>query len=165
MGHIKPATKEQFNDAYEQYVDVVFRLCKYKVGVDDTAEDLTQDVFVKYWNYLVQGKKVSNTKSFLYQIARNLIIDHYRKHKSVSLDQLHEDGFDPGQDSQQVNQSEANLAIKAIKGLDEKYRDAVYLRLVDEMGVKDIAKVLDISESNASVRIHRGIKQLQEKFA
>ena len=154
--------EQQLSEAYENHADVLYRLCLYKTSDHDHAEDLTQEVFMRFWDYLVKGGKVSNTKSFLYQIARNLLTDHYRKKRSQSLDTLKEKGFDPIGDSHEeiINASEKNIAIEIIGQLDEKYRDVVYLRLVEELDMKEIAQTLKITANNATVRFHRGMKQL-----
>ena len=52
--------------------------------------------------------------------------------------------------------------IEVIGWLDEKYRDVVLMRYVDELSPKEISEVVGESENNVSVRIHRGLKQLKE---
>ncbi|MCK4525285.1 MAG: RNA polymerase sigma factor, partial [Candidatus Andersenbacteria bacterium] len=81
--------REAFAEIYDFYVVRIFRFVYLKTSSKETAEDLTSDTFLKCWRYIKQkneaGKKeiVKNNKisSFLYKIARNLIIDHYRKKK------------------------------------------------------------------------------------
>ncbi|MDE2031113.1 MAG: RNA polymerase sigma factor [Patescibacteria group bacterium] len=155
--------KKQFEEAYENYANAIYRLCIYKTSNHEQAEDLTQEVFIRYWDYVSEGGKVLNIKAFLYQTARNLIIDYYRKKKTSSLDVLQEQGFDPSADDHNriVNESEKNIAIQIIEKLDDKYRDVVYLRLVDDMSMEEIAQTLKISTNNATVRFHRGYKQLE----
>ena len=158
--------EQQLKSAYDDYSDVIYRLCLYKTSDKEQAKDLTQDVFMRFWDYILKKGYVSNTKSFLYQIARNLIIDHYRKKKTQSLDVMQENGFDFSADDYEhiINQSDANIAISIIKKLDKKYRHVVYLRLVEEMSMKEIAITLDISANNATVRFHRGMKQLESNI-
>ncbi len=157
---------QQFNDLYDEYSNTILRLCLYKTSNRDTALDLTQDTFVKLFSHIQNNGLPENPKSFLYQIARNTIIDHYRKHSTQSLDAILEEGFDfeestYGYDAS-INNSQYGMVINCMKQLDEKYREAIYLRLVEDMSVKDIALMLGISESNTSVRISRGREQLQK---
>src|SRR3989338_11491935 len=67
----------------------------FKVGDHAIGEGLVQDTFIKTWKYLVKGGKIDVMKAFLYHILNNLIVDHYRKHKTTSLDVLREKGFEP----------------------------------------------------------------------
>jgi RNA polymerase sigma-70 factor (ECF subfamily) len=155
---------EQFVKAYEELSDAIFRHCYFKIGNRERAKDLMQDTFTKSWQYISGGSTVINLKAFLYRVANNLIIDEYRKKKEMSLNILQEQGFDPGFDDRgkHNNTIDAQFVIKKIKELDEKYRDVVLMRFIDDMSPKDIAEALRESENNVSVRIHRGLKQLRE---
>src|SRR3989338_4735544 len=93
--------QDEFLQAYEAYNDAIFRYCYFRVYDRERARELSQETFMKAWEYLSRtGKKIENLRAFLYKIATNLIIDNSRQKgkKTVSLDQLHEEGFDPGDD-------------------------------------------------------------------
>jgi RNA polymerase sigma factor (sigma-70 family) len=101
----------------------------------------------------------------MYQITRNLIVDHYTVRKNVSLEVLQEDGFDPvSEDAQPDIVAEASLLRGAIESLDADYRQAVYLSFVEGLRVKDIAEILGVSENLISVLINRVKKKLRERF-
>jgi len=155
---------EQFVKAYEELSDAIFRHCYFRIGDRERAKDLMQDTFTKSWQYIIEGTPVDNLKPFLYRVANNLIIDQYRKKKELSLDRLQEQGFDPGFDDRNKNnnQIDAQFVINKINQLDEKYREVVLMRYIDDMSPKDIAGILEDSENNVSVKIHRGLKQLKE---
>ena len=74
--------------AFEENADALFRHASYRVSDRERARDLTQDTFLKTWDYLSGGGEIRNFKSFLYRTMHNLIIDEYRKKKSSSLDAL-----------------------------------------------------------------------------
>ena len=81
------------------------------------------------------------------------------------MDELQEEGFEPKSNESSAELiSEVLILKEAIETLDQEFRDAVYMRFVEGMKVKEIAEVLDISENLVSVRINRGKKKLQEKF-
>lgn len=155
---------EQFVKAYEELSDAIFRHCYFRIGDRERAKDLMQDTFTKSWKYISEGAEVSNLKAFLYRVANNLIIDEYRKKKESSLDTMMADGFDPGFDDR--NKNELAIDVKQVIGvvnkLDEKYREPVLMRYIDELSPKEIANIIGESENNVSVRIHRGLKQLKE---
>src|SRR6266566_458854 len=90
--------EQLFIQVYDQFADAIFRHCWFRVSDRERAKDLTQETFVKVWKILDRGESVENMRAYLYRIANNLIIDHYRKKKDVSLDLLQEDGFEPLED-------------------------------------------------------------------
>lgn len=153
----------KLKQAYDEHSDAIFRYCSFKVSDREKALDLTQDVFVKVWQYLLAGNEVENMKALLYKIARNLIIDEYRKKKFDSLDTMSEAGFEPVDASQldTVSIVEAGLLIDRIKELPEAYSEVVFMRYVDDLSVKEIAEALGEQENNISVRIHRGLHKLK----
>jgi len=112
---------------------------------------------------MLTGKEILNMKAFLYQIARNLITDFYRKKKTTSLDQLQNQGFEASSDDHEQieNRIEIEFMVKIIEKLDQKYRDVVYLKLVEEMNIEEIAQSLEITRNNVTVRYHRGMKHLK----
>ena len=156
--------EQKLNAAYDTYADTVYRLCLFKTSNTNVAEDLVQDTFMRFWDQVAKGVKIKNEKALLFKIARNLIIDYYRKKKTDSLDVLQGEGFEPSEDGQVniVNEAEKNIAINIINELDEKYRDVVYLRLVEEMSFKEISKTLGITANNATVNFHRGKDKLEK---
>ncbi len=160
--------RDDFAKAYEDFGDAIFRYCLYQTSNREKALDLTADTFTKTWEYLSKGetKEVENLRAFLYKVANNLIIDDRRKKKSLSLDTMTESGFDvqSGQDEAEQYESayDGKIALEAVKNLDEKYRDVLMLRYVDDMTVGEIAKIVGESENNVSVRIHRGLEKLKE---
>lgn len=158
--------KEEFERLFREYSDVVYRLCLYKTSKEDVAHDLTQETFLRLWKSMSSNRDIAKLKQYIYQIARNLIIDHYKSDQTISLDELREGGFDPKtEESSPETISEVVILKEAIESLDQEFRDVVYMRFVEGMKVKEIAKILDISENLVSVRINRGKKKLEEKFA
>jgi len=159
--------EKQFLEAYEKYADAIFRYCYFKVSDRDLALDLMQETFKHAWEYLVAGKKVQNVRAFLYRIANNLVVDEYRKKKSISLEAIVASGMqfeqrnwqDPGKvvDAQDV--------FYRIGKLEPAYREAVFLRYVQELSLKEIAEILGERENTISVRIHRGLQQLRQILA
>lgn len=159
--------KADFEKLFEEYSDVIFRFCLYKTSDRQTAHDLTQDTFLRLWKAMNSGgQAIEKPKQYLYQIARNLVIDHYKKTKSVSLDALQEEGYDPQETSVSSADllAEISLLKKAIEDLEADYREVIYMRFVEGLGIEEIAETLNISTNLVSVRINRGRKKLQALF-
>ena len=150
--------------AYEELSDAIFRHCYFRIGDREKAKDLMQETFTKTWEYIVGGQPVNNLKAFLYRVASNLVVDEYRKKRELSLDSLQVDGFEPSFDDRNKTEAgiDAKIAVRVINQLDEKYREVVLMKYVDELSPKEIAGITGDSENNISVRIHRGLKQFKQ---
>lgn len=155
--------EEQFLRSYKEYSDALFRFCYLKVSDREVAKDMLQETFIKTWQYIQKGGTVTNPKSFLYKTAQNLVIDHYRKKKTVSLDALADDGFDPGENptKQTEDRLDGELALEVMNKIPEMYREVIFMQYVEGLSIKEIAEIVGESENNVSVRIHRGIEKLR----
>ena len=163
----KTKKEQEFMKAYENLAEPIFRHCFFRVSDREKAKDLAQDTFVKTWEYMVSGKEILNLKTFLYKVASNLIIDHYRKHKNVSLDALAEDGFDKASGEEGADifaDAEYSQVMRVLKDLDERHQEIIIWRYVDGLVPSEIADLLGVTENLASVRLNRAIKKLKEKL-
>jgi len=166
MEHIEK-TKKELTEAYDELADNLFRYCYFKVSDREKAKDLVQDVFIKSWQYIVDGKEISNIKPFLYKVANNLIIDYYRRSKDISLDSLREKGFDRSStgEAEILLQAEHSRAIDILESLPDKYKEIIIWRIVDGLTPKEISGILGVTENVVSVRLNRALKKLREKMS
>lgn len=159
------ALEKIFLQSFDAYGDAIFRFCLVKVSNRELAEDFTQEVFMRYWQALRDGKVMTNTRSFLYTIANNLAKDWYKKRKSESLDARMDGGFelaDPGP-SPHID-AEYREALLKITDMDDEDREILMLRHVEGWEPKDIAEMLNVSANVVSVRLNRAMSRLQEKL-
>lgn len=165
MNNAEFETKEKkFLEYYDLYNDSIFRYCLYKTNDRNRAVDLTQEVFLKAWEYVSQGNTVRNSKSLLFTIANHLVVDSYRKKKSESLDSLLESGFDPTHDEKPIQdlRDDTETANALLNSLEGKHKEVIILRYIEELSVKEIAKIMNESENTTSVRIHRALEKLKQ---
>lgn len=157
-------TEALFLAAYDEYADGLYRFALVKTSSPETAQDLLQETFVRAWDYCRKGGEIHDWKPFLFRTAYNLIVDTYRKKRSVSLEALTESGFEPSDSSNERIEVQAEFARMraAIDQLDDTYRDVVLLRFVEDLPPREIAEITGLSENVVSVRIHRGIQKLRE---
>lgn len=163
-------TEKRFLESYEAYADALFRFAFFQVSNHEVAKDITQDVFMNAWKYVSGGpgrasKNVENMRAFLYASMKNRIIDYRRKKKEDSLDELADRGFDAKDEAVHANierGTEALRAFELIGKMDETYREPLLLRFLEGLSIKEVAEIVGESENAVSVRIHRGIKKLQE---
>lgn len=155
--------KADFLRTYDTYADDIYRFCVVKVSSRELAQDITQDVFMRYWQAVREGTIMKNERAYLYTLARNLVIDWYRKKKESSLDALTEQGIDFGTDDHKSIQrsAEHKEVLAVINQLDDDAREALLLRYVEGFTPKEIAAISGESANAVSVRINRAIKKVQ----
>lgn len=168
---IKKKDKQAFINAYDLYIDQLYRFIYFKVGNREEAEDLCSGVFLKTWHYILRNnlKDCKTLKALLYKISRNLIIDHYRKSKADQTVRLeNENGkkmevIDEKQDLSRSMEVKADLVVLESKlpQLKDEYREVIILRFINELSVKEIAGILDKSKGNVGVLIYRALKALR----
>src|SRR3990167_8593470 len=157
-----------FGEVYEREADAIFRFCLLRTSDREVALDFTQDTFLRFWNSLMLEKDIKNHRTFLFTIARNIIIDWYRKKKAFSLETMMENAAEgrssfalAALDNVETN-AEAEFLIRKIGELPEPYGNAVYLRCVEELKPREISEILGESANVISVRISRGLEQLRQ---
>ncbi len=160
---------ELFTQLYNSESDAIFRYCLIRTSNREVALDITQDTFTRFWKVVERGEEIGNYRAFLYTVARNLIIDWYRKKKPESLDAIADessvDALVIVSDSvrQDIEMSaEARFLISRIKDLEEQYQQPVFLRFIEGLKPSEIADIMGVSVNVASVRISRGIDRLRK---
>lgn len=165
MQHHADKVEREFLDVYSKQSDALFRFCYFRVFDRERAKDLVQETFMRTWKQIAEGADIENIRAFLYRVARNLVIDESRKKKALSLDALQEGGFDPAAPTPQpTDPIDAQRLLAALDAVDEQFREVLVMRFVDDLQPREIASILEESANVISVRVHRGIKQLRERF-
>src|SRR3989344_5269478 len=139
----------------------------FKIHNHALSEDLVQDTFVKTWAYLVKGGKIDLMKAFLFHVLNNLIVDEYRKHKTVSLDVLLEKGFEPSSDDsgRLHNILDGKAALFLIQRLPKMYQKVMRMRYVQDLSLKEISLITGKSKNTIAVQLHRGLEKLKLLYA
>ena len=159
-----------FEKIYEDESDAIVRFCLVRVSDREQALDIAQETFFRLWNSLVQGKEILNHRAFLFTVAHHLVIDWYRKKKTLSLeDKVGEDGeseYDPSDGSTvEVLElgAEGRYLLSKINELSPMHRHVVYLRFIEGLSPQEIGQILGISANTASVRVNRGLQELRKR--
>jgi len=160
--------KEQFSLIYDQYIEKIYRFIFLKVSSQDVAEDISSKVFLKGWESYQKQETIKNPGAFLYQIARNMVVDHYRekgKIKTVSLDNVSQIP-DPAVDIHQKAVFNADIsAIKsAIGNLKDEYQDVLIWYYLEDMPAEQIAELIQKPAGTVRVMIHRGLEALKREM-
>lgn len=137
----------------EQY-DKIYKYCYFKVNNKHAAEDLTQETFLSYFSqnsYINRGK----TLAYLYTIAKNKCTDYFRKEKSVPLN---EDIEAPDE----LIKLDTSFSVgQAIKHLDKEKQEILLLRFSNELGIGELAKIMNISRFAVNRRLNAALNELK----
>ena len=159
-----------FEILYNQYFPKIFGYIYKRVGHKEIAEDIVSATFMKVFTSLKEYKPGDYEYSFsawIFKIATNKLIDHYRKKgrnpDPSNIDDLPEPN-DPSQDPSKNAQFSYDRAMvqKIMVKLPEKYQKVLYLKYFAELDNIEIANTLGISANNVGVLLHRALKKFQE---
>ena len=164
----KKKDKQAFLIAYDLYVDQIYRFIFFKIGQKEDAQDLTSQVFVKCWSYVLDGKlndsnDYRSLKSFLYKIARNIVIDYYRQDKKdIDLEQAN-NLVDEHELDQEVEQKiDFELLQDKFVQLKSEYRGIIIMRYINQLSISEIADILGKNKTNVRVTLFRAIEALKK---
>lgn len=135
----------------------------FRVDNKDIGKELVQETFLKTWTYLIKGGKIDLMKSFLYHVLNDLVVDHYRKQKTVSLDKLAESGFEPSTDStgRLFDNLDGKEVMLLINSLPAKYQAVMRMRYVQDLSVTEMSLITGLSKNAIAVHAHRGMEKLK----
>lgn len=161
--------REQFSLIYDQYIEKIYRFVYLKVNSQETAEDLTSKVFLNGWEAYQKGQDIKNPGAFLYQIARNATIDHYRgktKGKTVSIDSIAQlTDYKVNVHEKAVLNADVQMVKSAIFNLKKDYQDVIIWYYLEDMPVEQIAELLNKPAGTVRVMIHRGLEALKVELS
>jgi RNA polymerase sigma-70 factor (ECF subfamily) len=150
---------------YEHYHLNVFRYLYYRVGDHQTAEDLTSEVFERMLRFISGFKPPSASfQSWLFQIARNLSIDHFRKMDGHNHLELEENMITSSVDLETtVDQQLTSESLRrALHKLSDEQRDVILLRFVAGMPIIETAQALNKSEDSIKGLQRRALMSLRK---
>ncbi|UMX47674.1 MAG: RNA polymerase sigma factor [Candidatus Nealsonbacteria bacterium DGGOD1a] len=161
----------KFSRIYDDHVEKIYRFVFLRVNSKEIAQDLTSETFAKGWeSYKTNPNEIKNPRAFLYKIAKNLVIDHYRakaKIQTVSPELVESQLADTKVDLEQraVLASDMETVRKAMVDLNEDYQNAIIWRYLEDMPIKEVSHLLDRSEEATRVLLHRAMKELRTKLS
>jgi len=149
-----------FGRLYDAGVDRIYRYIFFRVTDLEIAEDLTSEVFLKAWENLHRYRPGGPFISWLYTIARNTVIDHYRTRKqSVSLDET-VIKLDPHLEEKVDLQDEVETLKRAMQHLTDQQREVLTLRFLVELDTRQIAGRMRKSEGAVRALQMRALQAL-----
>ena len=166
---------DAFGELYDHYAPKIYRYVYFKVATVTEAEDLTAEVFLKTWEYIQRHadnseKRIENFRAFVYRLAKNIVVDHYRQKREVSIlsdDSALERVPAPEELSavaQVMTASDMATVEIALKGLKDDYREILILKYIEGYTTHEIARILEKQKGAVRVAIHRALIALREEI-
>ena len=155
---------EAFARIYDQFGNKLYRFIYFRVGHKEMAEDLLSDTFVKAWQKINQINSPESLSGWLYQIARNNIIDYYRLRKeTISLEEVAETLVDLINPIDTINADfQQRKVLEAMKQLTLEQAEVIKYRFFEDLSNEEIALITGKTEGAIRVLQHRAIVQLKE---
>jgi RNA polymerase sigma factor (sigma-70 family) len=151
-------TEKEYNECVTQYADNVYRFILKNLRHEEDARDVVQTAFEKMWRNR-DDVDHSKSKSYLFTVAYNGMIDHLRKVKRVQLKEEFRD--EARVTNREMNNARAILQ-EALARLSETQRSLVMLKDYEGYSYDEIGKIMNLSESQVKVYLHRARVQLKE---
>jgi RNA polymerase sigma-70 factor, ECF subfamily len=164
LAKAKLGEQAAFGEIYNLYFKKIYQFIFYRVGHKEIAEDLAEEVFLKAFTKIASISENSAFSGWLYQIARNQVIDYYRAKKlTISLDEIENTLEYESNVIDVVNlEHQQKVMLKLLKELAPEQQIVLKLKFFEDLENTEIAEMLHKSEGAIRVIQHRGITKLQE---
>jgi RNA polymerase sigma factor, sigma-70 family len=161
--------KNEFRCIYDMYKDRIYRTALLILNNSTQAEDVVQEVFIKIINSIHTLKSAESFEAWVYKITVNSCRSYFKKFYSIvdffdfTSNFNHEkidDSYDPEEYISTIESS--NIILSEINNLSPKLKVPIILFYYNDLSIKEISKILDISEGTAKSRLHNGKKYLKK---
>jgi RNA polymerase sigma-70 factor (ECF subfamily) len=151
-------TEREYNECVNQYADNVYRFIVKNLRHEEDARDIVQTAFEKLWRNR-EAVESAKSKSYLFTVAYNQMIDHIRKVKRIQLkDEFSEDGRAQYQSG---NSNLKQTLMEALNRLNETQKSLVMLKDYEGYSYEEIGGIMGLNESQVKVYLHRARQSLR----
>lgn len=144
-----------------RYYSSILRYCRWHCPDMETAEDLTQETFIRLFRHLRNYKARGSFKTWLYTIANRLCIDESRK---IRFSPLEDQNFPAADDSRLHRIEDRDQILHLLKFLSPEQREAILLRFEEDLSFLEIARIMGCSLRTAQSRIRNGLKIMRKEM-
>jgi RNA polymerase sigma-70 factor (ECF subfamily) len=160
--------EKYFEKVYATHGKSIFRFCLLRLHDAALAEDITEETFVRIWKLISEEKPIENERSFVYLIARGLIVDYYRSAKNKKDVSIEEHNFDFSYDESIVDSVDLQQQIEEVftklKKIKKEYQEVILLHYVEDLKIVEVAKILGKTENSTRVLLHRALAAVKKYY-
>jgi RNA polymerase sigma factor (sigma-70 family) len=163
MLQVRDGAGETLGVLFDRYQTPLYNFYAKLTGDRTLSEDLVQEVFLRILKYSRSYQPGTPFRAWIYQIARNARVDHYRKTpKHISFEPEMAPPVKPKDEAQESQ--EAEMLHHALMQMPEEKREILILSRFQELKYEEIARLLDCELGTVKTRIHRAIQELRRVF-
>lgn len=153
---------QAFGELYDTFFTQIHKYVYYKVS-EEYVDDLVATVFIKAWTQIKKYQKSKHPfSSWLFRIAHNAVIDHYRTNKQhYELQEQILDDVKPIPSDLANQQLNGERVHRAVRKLEKKYQEVIVLKFLNELPNAEVAKAVGTSEANVRTLQFRALKKLK----
>ena len=150
--------EKEFDAKYNDYGKMLFKIAFLYVGNSADAEDILQDVFIKYLSGRYSFKNSDHEKAWFIRVTQNKALDFLKRkgRKNIYLDDIENFTYEKNDNSADI--------LREILALPEKYKSSVILYYYNDYSVEEISKILKISKSAVKMRLKRSREILKTEL-
>ena len=155
-----------FSEIYEAHFKQVYNYVRYRIDSSADTEDIVSQVFMRVIEkYATYNPDKAALAAWIIGIARNRVADYFRERKRFpigdieSLEPYLGDADEP--DKRLLNNEKKHALLRALRRLNERERNIVALKYGAMLGNKEIAQVMELSESNVGVILFRSLEKMR----
>ncbi len=173
VARLRQGDPEALGPLLARYQNRLYRYLLRLVRDQATAEDLFQQTWLRVVEKIHHYDALRSFEAWLFALAHNLAIDHLRRYRPESLDELLSPdetrhwqfpSAGPNALDRTLELERAGLVMEALDALPAVYRELLSLRFEEEMKLAEIAEVLDLPLSTVKTRLTRGLERLRERL-
>jgi RNA polymerase sigma-70 factor (ECF subfamily) len=157
-------SEHEFSEIYDAHAEKIYRFVYYKTLHRETAEDLTSHTFLKALEHIDQfDSSRGSITVWLYRIARNLVIDHFRKkRRTVDIDDVWDLASSENVEAGALDRAQLAEIKEALAKLPAEQRDIVILRVWEDLPYREIAGIMGKTESACKMMFSRVMSRLKD---
>jgi RNA polymerase sigma factor (sigma-70 family) len=163
MLEVRNGSGETLGVLFDRYHAPLYNFYAKLTGDRTLSDDLVQEVFLRILKYRQSYEPGTPFRAWIYQIARNARVDHYRKTpRHITFEPEMAPPVMPRDSAQQLE--EAELLHRALMQMPEEKREILVLSRFQELKYEEIARLLGCELGTVKTRIHRAIQELRQTF-
>ena len=160
---IKNSNSAAFKTLFYRYYEPLYHFFWNRTQSEELAKDFVQDVFTRLWQHRDNLNPELSIKSYLFRTAQNILIDHFRKKKTVTVSNEEHTIHEPAENPAELYDLEESVGL-AISELPENLRVVFLLNRFDGLKYKEIADSLNISIKTVESRMSKALKILKKSL-
>ena len=157
---------DSYSAFYRRFFKPIYRFVHKQVKPDAVAEELTQDIFLKVYQYRKSYRPEATLSTWIWTIAKNTVYDYLRKHASnptFCSESEHEPFLETTAESLMIEEGEKRKILTLLSSLSHPQKEAIFLRLVSRFSYQQISNSMNLSLSAVKSLINRGRNSLKKK--